>query len=174
MNKALWTAKFCIAILLVGQSRTGCAQSAVHEVSVQVDWVKPATACRTTPTLQVVVNPLLRPGSRIHDKALATLKGLGTDYVRFVPWFPYPKLAVAELRAPTATQTSWDFSLIDPMTTEFLDATKGHSPVVNFSTIPAWLFKTDKPVIVQSAPEQVTWDYTQGTALMDPTGKALG
>jgi len=38
--------------------------------------------------------------------------------------------------------TSWDFSLIDPMTIDFLDATKGHSVILNFSTIPAWMFKT--------------------------------
>ena len=57
---------------------------------------------------------------------------------------------------------------------DFLNATKGHSVVLNFSTIPAWMFKTPKPVVYPSDPDQVTWDYTQGNELRDPTGKELG
>jgi hypothetical protein len=45
---------------------------------------------------------------------------------------------------------------------------------VNFSTIPAWMFKTDRPVKYPDDPNQVFWDYTQGTELRDPTGKELG
>jgi hypothetical protein len=81
---------------------------------------------------------------------------------------------VAELEPPTPQKTSWDFSLIDPMTKDFLAATEGHPTVMNFSTIPTWLFKTDKPAIYPADPIQVTWDYTQGTELRDPTGKELG
>ncbi|MGA2166783.1 MAG: glycosyl hydrolase family 39, partial [Terracidiphilus sp.] len=106
--------------------------------------------------------------------AYKAVKDLGADYVRYVPWLPYPKLAVAELEPPTAQKTSWDFSLIDPMTKDFLAATEGHPTVMNFSTIPTWLFKTDKPVTYPADPNQVFWDYTQGTELRDPTGKELG
>ena len=60
------------------------------------------------------------------------------------------------------------------MTKDFLAATEGHSTVMNFSTIPAWLFKTDKPVTYPADPNQVVWDYTQGTELRDPSGKELG
>jgi len=91
-----------------------------------------------------------------------------------VPWLPYPRLGVAELEAPTAEKTSWDFSVIDPMTKDFMAATEGHSTVMNFSTIPTWLFKTEKPAAYPADPNQVTWDYTQGTELRDPTGKELG
>jgi hypothetical protein len=87
---------------------------------------------------------------------------------------PYPKLAVAELEPPTQLKTSWDFTLIDPMTLDFLAATDGHPTVMNFSTIPTWLFKTDKPATYPSDPYQVTWDYTQGSELKDPSGKELG
>ena len=45
---------------------------------------------------------------------------------------------------------------------------------MNFSTAPAWLFKTDKPVPYPADPDQPVWDYTQGTELRDPTGKELG
>ena len=100
---------------------------------------------KTTPTFQVVVNPPLRRGSAIHDNAFRVLRDLNADYVRYVPWLPYPKLGVAELEPPKDGKTSWDFSLIDPMTIDFLEATKGHSVVLNFSTIPQWMVKTEKP-----------------------------
>ncbi|HEY7210035.1 MAG TPA: glycosyl hydrolase family 39 [Bryobacteraceae bacterium] len=127
----------------------------------------------TLPTLQVVVNPPLRPGSPIHDRVYADLAKLGADYVRYVPWLPYPKLGVAELEPPANGKTSWDFSLIDPMTLDFLRATKGHPVILNFSTIPAWMFKTDKPVAYPQDPNQATWDYTKGTELRDPSMREL-
>ena len=64
--------------------------------------------------------------------------------------------------------------LIDPVTKDFLAATEGHTTIMNFSTIPAWMFKTDKPVTIRRIPNQVFWNYTQGTELRDPTGKELG
>ena len=122
---------------------------------VTIDWNKTVIVSKSTPTLQVVVNPMTRPGSPIHDQTFAALKSLGADYVRYVPWEPYPRLAVAELDPPTSTSTSWDFSLIDPMTKDFLNATEGHPTVMNFSTIPTWMFKTDKPVAYPADPNQV-------------------
>lgn len=139
-----------------------------------VDWDKTVVLSRSTPTLQVVVNPPLRPGQPLGEAAYKALKDLGADYVRYVPWLPYPKLGVAELEPPTAQKTSWDFSLIDPMTKDFLAATEGHSTILNFSTIPTWLFKTEKPATYPADPNQVEWHYTQGTELRDPSGKELG
>jgi hypothetical protein len=121
----------------------------------------------------VVVNPPLRRGSPIHDRAFEELRKLGADYVRYVPWFPYPRLGIAELTPPAGGKTSWDFSLIDPLTLDFLEATKGHSVMLNFSTIPPWMFKTDRPVTYPADPDQPTWDYQQGTELRDPTFKEL-
>jgi hypothetical protein len=60
------------------------------------------------------------------------------------------------------------------MTIDFLNATKGHPVMLNFSTIPAWMFKTDKPVEYPKDPDQVVWNYTQGTELRDPSMKELG
>jgi hypothetical protein len=137
-------------------------------------WDKVTGVSKTTATLQVVVNPPLRRGSAIHDKAFKSLHDIQADYVRYVPWLPYPKLAVAELEPPANGKTSWDFSLIDPMTIDFLEATKGHSVILNFSTIPAWMFKTDKPVTYPADPDQPVWDYTQGTEFRDPTMKEVG
>ncbi|HEX8986067.1 MAG TPA: glycosyl hydrolase family 39 [Bryobacteraceae bacterium] len=141
--------------------------------SIAVNLNKTVIVCKSTPTLQVVVNPMLAQGSPIHDGTFSALKALGADYVRYVPWEPYPKLAVAELDPPTKEKTSWDFSLIDPYTKDFLAATEGHTTVMNFSTIPAWMFKTQKPVEYPSDPNQVFWNYTQGSEPVDPSEKQI-
>lgn len=152
---------------------SGRALSA-QEGAVTIHWDKVTVVSKSTPTLQVVVNPPLRPGQPLSVASYKAVKELGADYVRYVPWLPYPRLAVAELEPPTAQKTSWDFSLIDPMTKDFLAATDGHATVMNFSTIPNWLFKTDKPATYPADPDKVVWDYEQGTELRDPSGKELG
>ncbi len=138
-------------------------------VKVEVNWTAERRPLKTASTLQVVVNPLLRRGSPIHDASFTALKNLGADDVRYVPWHPYPRFAVAELEPPTVKSTSWDFSLIDPMTIDFLNATEGHDRILNFSTIPSWLYKTPKPIDVPKDPERVFWNYTQGKELRDPS-----
>ena len=138
-----------------------------------VRWDKVTRVSKTTPTLQVVVNPPLRRGTPVHDYAFQSLKDLGADYVRYVPWLPYPRLGIAELEAPKDGKTSWDFSVIDPMTIDFLEATKGHSVVLNFSTIPQWMFKSDKPAVYPADADGVTWTYTQGSDFRDPTFKEV-
>lgn len=148
-----------------------CAQQALQ---LTIHWDKTTVISKSTPTLQVVVNPPLEHGQPLSTAAYQAVQQLGADDVRYVPWQPYPRLAVAELQTPTATKTSWDFSLIDPMTRDFLAATTGHPTVMNFSTSPAWLYKTDSPVTYHADPNQVDWNYTQGTELRDPTGKQLG
>ncbi len=138
---------------------------------LKIDWSKTTFESKSTPTLQVVVNPMLLRGSKMHDGSFAALKMLGAEYVRYVPWLPYPKQAVAELEPPTKEKTSWEFKYIDPALEDFMKATEGHSVVMNFSTMPAWLWKTDKPVGYPEDPNQVFWNYTQGTELRDPTMK---
>ena len=107
--------------------------------TVTVQWEKVQLISKTALTLQLVVNPPLRRGTPFHDSVFAALQALGCDYVRFVPWLPYPRLGVAELQPPTNSKTFWDFSVIDPITLDFLNATNGHSVILNFSTIPAWM-----------------------------------
>lgn len=141
---------------------------------VEIDWNKVQIVSKTTPTLQVVVNPPLRRSSRIHDRAFSELQRLSANFVRYVPWLPYPKLAVAELEPPANGRTSWDFSLIDPMMEDFMNATKGRSVILNFSTIPAWMWVTPKPVAYPGDPDKVDWHYTQGTELRDRSGKEVG
>lgn len=165
----------CFLIALPLCSCVAAGQTQAHDVGVrlQVNWDKVERISQTTPTLQVVVNPPLRPGTPIHENAFKALHDLQADYVRYVPWLPYPKLGVAELEPPNDGKTSWDFSRIDPMTADFLEATKGHPVVLNFSTIPQWMFKTAEQVPYPQDPEQVTWNYTQGTEPRDPSFKEV-
>lgn len=159
-------------ILAVSTSVVSHAQMPIPPATVQVDWGK-TTVSKSTPTLQVVVNPMLLRGAPMHDGSFAALHALGADYVRYVPWLPYPRQAVAELEPPTGGKTSWDFSHIDPTLDDFMKATDGHNVILNFSTIPAWMFKTEKPVAYPDDPNQVFWTYTQGTELRDPSMKEV-
>ena len=45
--------------------------------------------------------------------------------------------------------------------------------VINFSTIPQWMFKTEKPVPYPADPDEITWTYEQGKDLRDPSRKEL-
>ena len=109
------------ALILAGAARL-CGQ---ETPAVAVRWDRTTVVSRSVPTLQVVVNPPLRPGRPLAVASYQAVKDLGADYVRYVPWLPYPRLAVAELEPPAPGRTSWDFSLIDPMTRDFMEATQG-------------------------------------------------
>lgn len=138
-----------------------------------INWNSTLAISKTTPTLQVVYNPMLRANSPIHRATFEALKNMGAHYVRYVPWFPYPKAAVAELKAPTATETFWDFQYADPAFVDFMEAVKGHQPVINFSTIPVWMFKNARPVVHPEDPDLPFWGYNQGKELRDSTCKEV-
>ena len=160
---------FLALVTIVGPSRLGAAESA----KVTVQWDKVVRVSKTNASLLVVINPMYRRGSPIHDAIFKSLRDLGADCVAHLGWYPYPKLAVAELEPPKDGKTSWDFSLIDPIMMDFFEATRGHPVMVNFSTIPQWMFKTPNPVPYPPDPDQVSWTYQQGTELRDPTLKEL-
>jgi hypothetical protein len=141
--------------------------------AVNIDWDTVLCVSKTNATLQAVVTPLMSPNSPLHGQVWGALKDLNAPFVRYVPWLPYPKLAVAELEPPTQETTSWDFSLIDPYTTQFFESNRQRPNIVNFSTIPAWMFKTEHPVTYPSDPDKPVWNYTQGTELRDPSLKEL-
>jgi hypothetical protein len=115
----------------------------------------------------------LHRGTPIHDRVFEGLRELGCDYVRGGNWHIYPKKGVAELDPPKGGKTSWDFTYWDPPVEDLMQATAGHSVIEDFSTIPQWMFKTDKPVPYPADPEQVDWDYEQGTELRDPSLKEV-
>jgi hypothetical protein len=136
---------------------------------VHIDWTTTTGTSRTTLTTHVWTAPPLRRNSPIHDKAFAALRALDADLVRFLPWYSHPRISVAELTPPTATETFWDFQLLDPLVEDFMDAAEGRPVVANFATIPAWMFRTDEPVAVAENPDEIHWDYERGTEFRDPT-----
>jgi hypothetical protein len=148
-------------------------QAQTDTTTIAINWNDTILVSKTTATLQLVENPMVRPGSPIHKNTFQALKELGADYVRYVPWFPYPKMAVAELQPPDAHKTYWDFTYLDSTMEALMEATKGHSTVINFSTTPAWMWKTAKPVKYPDDPYGLGWDYNQGTQLRDTTMKEL-
>ena len=172
-------------LLLISLIATGMIALAVGHASapadesdppqtIHIDWHDVICVSKTHATLQAVVTPLMSPKSPRHVQVWNALKDLNAPFVRYVPWLPYPKLAVAELQPPTKNTTSWDFSLIDPYTTQFFEYNRQRPSIVNFSTIPEWMFKTERPVSYPSDPDKPVWNYTQGTELRDPTLKELG
>src|SRR5215831_913496 len=94
----------CALVLLV-LGLTGCAWrttevAAPEKVAVTIDWNKIIRVSNTNATLQAVVTPLMKRNTPTHDKVWGALKVLRCDLVRYVPWLPYPKTAVAELDPP--------------------------------------------------------------------------
>ena len=141
---------------------------------LKVDWNKVVREMKTTPTLQVVVNPLLRRGSPIHDRAFEELRKLGADYVRYVPWFPYPQDAIAELYPPADGKTSWDFTRIDPSPSTCSKPPKGIRSCSTSAPSRPGCLRWIKLVPYPENPDQPIWNYQQGTELRDPSLKELG
>ena len=102
------------------------------------------------------------PAPARHARARQCLSIFARFGCRLRPLCPLVALSEAGCCRVGATckreKHSWDFSAIDPMTIDFLQATNGHSIVLNFSTIPQWMYKTDKPITYPIDPNQVTWD----------------
>eukprot|EP00937_MAST-01D_sp_MAST-1D-sp2_P004543 g4543.t1 len=126
------------------------APPAPASARVVVDWSQAVGAgpLATEPSLQVVAHGLLMRDSPLHDRLFGLLRDLGARRVRYVPWLPTPLLGVAALEPPTATATSWNFTLLDQ---QFLDvwravqggdgsANQGCAMIPNFSTPPTWLY----------------------------------
>src|SRR5882757_2256411 len=125
---------YSICLVIMGLAACIPAQQArAQNKKLNIAWDKTTVVSKTTPTLQVVYNPMLRTNSPIHKGTFDALKNLGADYVRYVPWFPYVRAAVVEVKAPASTQTYWDFRYADTVMHDLMDATKGHTTVINFS-----------------------------------------
>lgn len=142
----------------IGGGARLAADAADPGVQVTVAWDQPIGPA-AIPSLGVVPNPLQRPGSRIRPCALAELRDLHAEAVRYLAYCPYPRLAVAELLPPEGGRTSWDFSLIDPLVDDFMAAQAGRSVIMDFGTIPAWMFATSAPKRIPDDPNETAWSY---------------
>ena len=154
MEKLLASA-VAVAVLL---ARPSISIAPRPSVTVSVNWASEAGigTSRTITTLQVVNNPVLDRyfnvngttfPNPIHEQVWGSLRNLsvaGLQMARFVPWYPYPRKAVAELFAPQQGKPlSWNFTLLLGQLTDFFEATAdvaGADTVINFSTEPCWMF----------------------------------
>ena len=90
----------CLHVTVVKSTQR--SQTTADPILIDISWTTHDYELHTVPTLQVVSNPLLsRQFSPIHKQIFANLKQLNAQYARYAVWFPYPKLAVAELDPPS-------------------------------------------------------------------------
>lgn len=145
----------------------------VHGVAITVDWSAWKTVS-TAATVEVDVMPFLgrTPEGGPFSAYYEALSNLGADFVRFSPWFPYPRVAVAELTPSDCTSTkpatNWNSTLFDGVVRDFMAAVCGPSAVLNsscthsvaqqLSTMPAWLYKGQYPRPAGSVPADA-WEY---------------
>jgi hypothetical protein len=146
---------------------------AAEAPEIRPQWNKVTGLVKTTLSIQACVEPPMRRESPIHDRLFQSVRDLNADFSKLQPWFPYPKLAVAELDPPHDGRTSWDFSLLDPIFVDFMQATSSHPVEMDIGTIPQWMFRTGKPVPYPSDPDEIDWTYNQGAELRDPTAKEV-
>jgi hypothetical protein len=138
-----------------------CASFAAADgitIVIAPKWDDVIATSNASTTIHMCVYPQLRRESPLHNKIFSAVRNLGADYPRYQAWYPYPRLSVAELRPPRDQKTYWDFTLMDPIIEDFMDATDGRPVVVNFATLPAWMF-TGTPLSPPDDPNKVDWDY---------------
>jgi hypothetical protein len=128
-------------------------------VSLSFDWSKVVITSKSSVSIQVCVEPPLRRGYPIHDQLFSALRSLKADYARLAFWYQYPNMAVAELRAPAGGHTYWDFTLMDQITVDFMNAAEGRPVALDFSTIPSWMVKTKLPDVIPENPDERTTNY---------------
>jgi len=151
----------CIFLLSVF---TGCNSGKDNLSRIQVDWNKIIRVSESTPTLQIVPNPSHQRNSPLHDPLWNALSDLEADFVRYSPWGEYLNLKIAELEPPSRDRASWDFSALDPIFIDFMNANDNRPFIMNFQAIPGWMLKSPKPA--DPGP------YISGL-FRDPTGKEL-
>ncbi len=93
---------FCLLSKFVDLSPTAEIDNNADPIIIQVNWTAHDYNLHTVPTFQLVTNPLVsRQFSPVSQEIFANIKQLNAEYARFAVWFPYPKIAVAELDPPS-------------------------------------------------------------------------
>ena len=163
---------------------------AVH-AHVDLNWSTLVTAS-TAATVEVDVMPFLGrtdfggPFAAYYE----ALSSLGSDYVRFAPWYPNPRVVVTELTPhvcnATHPSTNWNSTFLDRAQRDFMAAVCGpnaaagscaRSVVQQLSTMPAWMYVggaslSDVPEDPWRTPVPFNV-YTAGTALVDASCESM-
>jgi len=162
-------------------------------IAVGVDWnAAPLVVASTAATVEIdCCEPFLTRDPRAHvhgggpfSAYFNAMKDLGAEFVRFAPWYPYPKIVVTELYPSDCTSTTpatnWNSTLFDPILADFMlavcgeDAAHGkcnHSVAQQISTMPSWMYVGGAdPASLPADP----WDsrmngYNGGTVLKNET-----
>ena len=133
-----------------------------------------AIKANTAATVEVDVMPHLgrTPEGGPFAGYEAALSNLGANFVRFAPWYAYPKVVVAELEPTTCGKnghSSWNTSLLDAVVSDFMIAVCGPkasegecegglSVVPQLSTMPAWMYEDDGVNRTELIPED-PWQF---------------
>lgn len=170
-HRLLNVAFLMVFIFLFNLKNVVLAQS--KPLHVEINWKKVEAVSQTSLSIQVCPEPPMRRGHPASKNIYKSLRDMKVDYARLQPWYPYPRLGVAELEPPENGKTSWDFSVIDPIVIDFMNASEGRPVMLNFSTIPQWMIKTDTAVAYPSNPDAIAWGYSPGNQFRDTTLKEL-
>ena len=102
MNTIEYMWLFLVGYFIFSSAGTSSISTNVDPIVIEVNWSAKDYLLHTTPSLQIVTNPLVsRQFSPISKEIFANLAQLNAEYTRYAAWFPYPKMAVAELDPPS-------------------------------------------------------------------------
>jgi len=103
INKCILTMLLCIILFVCSVYLSSAPKSATDDsLAIEVSWSSVDYPLHTIPTIQIVTNPLVsRQFSPVSKAIFEKLNQLNAEYTRYAAWFPYPKLAVAELDPPS-------------------------------------------------------------------------
>ena len=164
------------------------------EASIAVDWSHSIDRFVTAPAIETDLMPFLaRPNTAFYPANGTVFRGsfsayyealseLGADFNRFSLWYPYPRVAIAALEPPncSANFTSWNFSMMDEVVKDFMQATNGRTVAPQLSTLPLWMLTT-WPRVNNSAFPPEPWQPVadlpaypgSGAMLTDPSCKQV-
>ena len=165
-------------ILAAAVGPAGIIATAGANASIIVDWsVAPILTTATAATVEVDVMPQLARNLNESgfDGYFEALENMGNAYVRFAPWFGYPRVVVPEFEKTNCSSygSTWNSTLLDGVVADFMLAVcgpnaaagqchNGRSVAPQLSTMPMWLYKSDGINRTKDFPADTPWAYVPG------------
>lgn len=135
------------------QAAASASSVSTPAVDVAVQWAKPPMRADvvTSAQIEVDVMPFLGRTDEGGDfnGYYSALSGLGAEYVRYSPWFGYPRVVVPELNRTKCQGSEWNSKAMDAIMSDFMTAVCGlkaadghcdHSVSQQLSTMPGWMY----------------------------------